>query len=232
MSGQQDLVLIPGLYADEGLWEAQSAGLADIARVHVADVTRDTSIAAMAARILAAASERFAVAGLSMGGYVALELWRQAPGRVTRMALLNTNAHADSPEKAATRRAAIARARAEGFEAVVREALPQLMRPDTAPGIVERFVAMALRVGLESYAREQEAIIARSDSRSDLPTITVPTLVAVGEDDLLTPPALSEDIAAAIPGAVLERIARCGHLSTIEQPEAVTALLRTWLQNG
>ena len=85
MSGRQDLVLIPGLYADAGLWEAQSAGLADIAQIHVADVTRDASIAAMAARILAAASERFAVAGLSMGGYVALELWRQAPGRVARI---------------------------------------------------------------------------------------------------------------------------------------------------
>ena len=230
MSGKQGLVLIPGLYCDDALWEAQSAGLADRAEVRIADVTKDSSIAAMAERILASAPERFAVAGLSMGGYVALELWRQAPERVTRIALLDTNARSDSAKTAAARRGFIARARETSFEPIVRGALPVLMRPDTAPDIVERFVAMALRVGLEGYARQQEAIITRADSRADLPTITVPTLVLVGEEDRLTPPELSEEIAAAVPGAVLERIARCGHLSTMEQPEAVTAALKRWLE--
>lgn len=229
MSLRETLILLPGLYADEALWAAQRDGLADVADVQVADLSQDDSIAAMAGRVLACAPERFALAGLSMGGYVALEIWRHAPERVTRLALFDTNARPDSAEHTANRREAIARAVDRSFETVVREALPRLMHPEAPPQVQEAFVAMALRVGLTVYIRQQEAIINRADSRPCLPTLAVPTLVAVGEDDLLTPPELAQEMAALIPGARLEKIARCGHLSSIEQPEAVTALLREWI---
>lgn len=229
MASRETLILLPGLYCDEALWAAQRDALAEAADIIVADLSQDESIAAMAGRVLACAPERIAVAGLSMGGYVALEMWRHAPQRITRLALFDSNARPDGEDHAAARRSAIARAVDQSFELVVREALPRLMRPDTAPEVQEAFVAMAARVGLTVYIRQQEAIIRRADSRPCLPTICVPTLVAVGEDDLLTPPALSEEMAALIPGAWLARIANCGHLSSMDQPEAVTALLREWL---
>lgn len=228
--GRQPLVLIPGLACDAALWEAQVSGLWDLAAFTIGDTLRDDSIAVMASRILASAPERFAVAGLSMGGYVALEIWRQAPGRVTRLALLDTNARADNRHTSAMRRGTIAAAEQRGYEAVAREGLTRLVRPEAPADLRERVVAMALRTGFEVYARQQNAIITRADSRDDLTGIKVPTLVLVGEQDALTPPALSEEMATAIPGAVLERIADSGHLSAMEQPTAVTAAMRRWLE--
>lgn len=230
MADRQTLILLPGLYSDEALWAAQRDALSDRADVQVADLTRDDSIAGMAGRVLACAPERFALAGLSMGGYVALEMWRHAPERITRLALFDSSARPDSQDHTDARRAAIAHAVNDSFEAVVREALPRLMRPATPQPIQEAFVAMALRVGLTVYIRQQEAIIHRADSRPCLPTIGVPTLIAVGEDDRLTPPDLSEEMAARIPGSRLARIPGSGHLSSLEQPEVVTALLREWLE--
>lgn len=229
MSPRETLILLPGLFCDDELWAAQRESLADTVDVVIADLRQDESIAAMAGRVLACAPARFAVAGLSMGGYVALEMWRHAPQRISRIALFDTSARPDTQEQSAGRRAAVARAVDQSLERVVRETLPRLIGPDAPQDVIEAFVAMALRVGLTVYIRQQEAIIHRADSRPCLGTISVPTLVAVGESDLLTPPELAEEMAALIPGAKLARIAQCGHLASLEQPEAVTALLRAWL---
>jgi pimeloyl-ACP methyl ester carboxylesterase len=185
----------------------------------------------MAARALAAAPQRFALAALSMGGYLAFEILRQAPARVTRLALFDTSARPDSPEQARRRRGLMALTRSGQFRGVTPRLLPQLVHPDNLAGpIGQAVMEMAERVGREAFLRQQAAILARPDSRPDLAGIRLPTLVAVGEADALTPPELAEEIAAGIPGAVLHRIAGCGHLPPMEAPEATTALLRDWLR--
>lgn len=224
------LVMLPGLLCDERLWSEQARALSDIADPLIADLTQDDSVTAMAARVLAAAPPRFALAALSMGGYVALEIMRQAPERVSRLALLATSAAPDSPERAATRRAAIESLKLGRFVGVTTRLLPQLVHASHVDGPVGQEVRdMAARVGGEAFLRQQTAILGRPDSRPTLATITVPTLVAVGDSDVLTPPAEAEDIHAGIAGSRLHLFQACGHLPPLEQPAAVSAQLRDWL---
>ncbi|MBP2298595.1 alpha/beta fold hydrolase [Azospirillum picis] len=225
------LVLLPGMPLDAALWDHQVRHLADVADPRVVELAGCDSIAAMADLVLSEAPGRFAVAGLSMGGYVALEILRRAPERVERAALLDTNARPDSTEATANRREAVALARQGRFGQVIRAALPRLIHPDrlSDESFVRAVLAQMERVGIDGYAREQEAIINRPDSRPGLPAIRCPVLVACGRQDALTPPALHEEMADAIPGARLVLIEDCGHLAAMEQPQAVTALMRDWL---
>lgn len=235
MSDRQALVLVPGLSCDRRVWQAQVAGLADIADISIGDTLKDDSIAAMATRVLDAAPERFAIAGFSMGGYVAMEIWRRAPERVTRLALVDTNARADSEEQAALRRAAVATARSRGFEHVLRGSLRQLVAPDCPEALFEEVVQMALRVGFGTYMDQQAAIIDRADSLETLGTVSVPAMVMVGAADALTPRRLAEEMVQAMPpafsGAAYEVIANAGHMAPMEQPNAVNAAFRRWLMS-
>jgi pimeloyl-ACP methyl ester carboxylesterase len=224
------LLLLPGLLCDARLWRDPIAGLAGLADCQVADLTQDDTLRAMAGRVLQDAPERFALAGLSMGGYVAFEILRLAPERVTHLALFDTSARADSPEAARKRRGLMALTRTGQFRGVTPRLLPSLLHPDAVDGPLGHEVrAMADRVGREAFLRQQLAILQRPDSRPLLPAIACPTLVAVGEQDILTPPELAAEIAAGIPGARLHRIPGAGHLPSMEQPAATTALLRDWL---
>lgn len=224
------LVMLPGLLCDERLWSEQAQALSDIAAPLIADLTKDDSVAAMAARVLSEAPPRFALAALSMGGYVAFEIMRQAPERVTRLALLATSAAPDSPERAATRRMAIESLKLGRFLGVTTRLLPQLVHASQVDGPVGQEVrAMAARVGGEAFLRQQTAILGRPDSRPTLAAIDVPTLVAVGDSDVLTSPAESGEIHAGIAGSQLHMFEACGHLPPLEQPAAVSALLRGWL---
>lgn len=224
------LLLLPGLLCDAGLWVHQSEALADVAEVQVADLTQDDRVEAMAARVLAQAPARFALAGLSMGGYVAFEILRQAPERVSRLALLDTTAAPDSPERALQRRRSLAILNRGRFLGVTQQLLPTLVHPRHVLGPVgEAVQAMARRVGPEAYRRQQTAILHRPDARPLLPMLTQPTLVLGGADDALTPPAVVQALAEQIPGAQLHTLPDCGHLPTLEQPEATTALMRRWL---
>lgn len=230
MPENQPLLLLPGLLCDARLWAAQAEALADIARPVIADLTGQDSLPAMAEAVLATAPARFALAGLSMGGYLALEIMRRAPGRVSRLALFDTSARADTPEQARRRRGLIALTRSGKFKGVTPRLLPQLVHPRHQEGAVGRVVMeMAAEVGREAFLRQMSAILARPDSRPDLPGLHLPTLVAVGAEDLTTPPELAEEIAALIPGARLARLPDCGHLPPLEDPAATTALLRAWL---
>lgn len=226
---RQPLILAPGLSCDAALWSAQVAGLADVADIVVADTLGDDSIADMATRLLDAAPDRFAIAGLSMGGYVAMEVCRRAPERVIRLAVLDTNARADTAEQTALRQFAIRTARTRDFETVIRGSLGLLVHPEVVSEVAEAVVQMALRVGFETYERQQTAIMNRIDSLPGLGRVAVPALVLVGAEDLFTPPYYAEEMAAAIPGAKLVQVPRCGHMATMEQPEAVNAALREWL---
>lgn len=230
MSESPPLLLLPGLLCDARLWRDQAAALAPLARPVVVDLTQDDRIEAMAARALAAVGGRFALAGLSMGGYVALEIMRRAPERVIRLALLDTSARPDTPEQMRRRRGLISLSRSGRFRGVTPRLLPQLIHPARLDGPLPREVmAMAERVGKDAFLRQQEAIMHRPDSRPDLPRIAVPTLVGVGAEDALTPPELAAEMAALIPGARLRHFADAGHLPTMETPDAVTAAMAAWL---
>lgn len=226
------LVLVPGLLCDERLWRHQAEGLADLAgRVLVPDVTGEDSVAGMARGILEAAPGRFSLAGLSMGGYVSLEILRQAPERVEALALLDTSARADTPEQTEARLSLVRLARSDRFDEVWRALMPKVVHPGRVedPELRHAVREMAHAVGPEGFERQERAIIGRPDSRGDLPNISCPTLVLCGWDDALTPPQLHEELADGIPGAILRRIYSCGHLSTLERPEAVTRAMRGWL---
>lgn len=231
MTSRTNLLLLPGLLCDPRLWAAQEEGLSDIADVTVADMTRDDSIAGMVRRALAAAPERFALAGLSMGGYAALEVMRQAPGRVERLALLDTGARADTPEQTTRRKDLISLANRGEFKAVSPRLLPLFIHEDrlSDAALVAEIAAMADAVGKEAFLRQQQAIMGRPDSRPGLGAIECPTVVICGREDRLTPLELSEEIVSLIPHATLEIVENCGHLSTMECPAEVNAILRAWL---
>ena len=185
----------------------------------------------MAHAVLDAAPERFALGGLSMGGYVALEIMRVAPERVARLALLDTSARADIPEQTATRRELIELSQRGCFDEVPHKLLPHIVHPDRLDdeGLTSVVFAMAEAVGPEAFVRQEEAIIGRPDGRGNLPGIICPTLVLCGRKDALTPMHLHEEMASLIPGSRLHVIDECGHLSALEHPEEVTVALRDWL---
>lgn len=234
MKQRTPLVLLPGLLCDAALWTPQIEALADVADSTVADTTRHDDVGALAAAVLDRAPARFALAALSMGGYVAFEILRRAPERVTRVALFGTSARPDTPEQTRRRRLLIELGRTGRFRGVTPRLLPTLIHPDRLDDadLVRTVTAMADRVGRAAFERQQRAIMNRPDSRPGLAAVRGPALVAVGRQDALTPPALSEEIAAGIAGARFAPIEDCGHLSSLERPEDVATLLRGWLSSS
>lgn len=232
MASDNTIVLIPGLNCTERLYEPQIDALSDAFSVTVADQRQDETVAGMARRLLAAAPERFGLLGLSMGGYVALEVLRQAPGRVARLALLDTSARPDTEEGRANRERLIGLAQSGRFEEVHDILWPRLVHPDRQAdrALEETVKAMMLQTGPEAFVRQQRAIMARPDSRDLLPSIEIPTLVLVGEQDVITPPEMAREMADRIEWASLVVVPDCGHLSTLEQPGAVNQALRAWLE--
>jgi pimeloyl-ACP methyl ester carboxylesterase len=226
----EPLILVPGLLCDERLFAPQLPALAARTTVRIAETRLDDSLGAMAERLLAEAPERFALCGLSMGGYVCFEVMRRAAARVSRLALLDTQARADTAEAAQRRRDLMALAERGEFTGVAPRLLPLFLHPDHLERLGPTVTAMATAVGKEAFLRQQRAILARPDSRPLLPSIDCPTLVLCGRQDQLTPPALHEEMAAAIPQATLVVLPGCGHLAPLERPEAVTAQLLAWLE--
>jgi pimeloyl-ACP methyl ester carboxylesterase len=226
------LVLVPGLLCDAALWRGQVDDLSDIAQPWIADVTRDDSMTAMARRVLAEApAERFALAGLSMGGYVAQAIMREAPERVERVALLDTSAMADTPEQTARRHGLIDLAEKGDFKGVTPRLLPLFVHPDRLSDrpLTDAVMAMTERVGKDAFLRQQRAIMGRPDNRPNLLKINCPALVLCGRQDQMTPLGWNEEIASLIPGARLEIIEDCGHLTTMERPWETSVALRQWL---
>lgn len=227
------ILLIPGLNGTADVYLQHLPALWSFGPVTIANHTSGDSVAEIAEAILAAAPPDFALVGFSLGGYIAFEILRRAPQRVTRLALLDSSARPDSPEATQKRRDALALVAQGKFRQVVQNTFATAVHPDHADNaaLQARHLAMALAAGPETYRRQQQAIIARPDSRPDLPGIAVPTLVLVGDADQLTPPEVAREMAAAIPGARLVEVAKAGHLALIEQPEIVTAALLDWLQS-
>lgn len=226
------VVLIPGLLASPRMYAAQIPKLWRSGPVMIADHTRDDSMAALAQRILAAAPARFALVGLSMGGYISFEMMRQAPERIAKLALLDTSARPDTPEQTDSRLAQIALATEGRMTEVVNALFPRLVHRDRRDDSALRavFTLMAEEVGAWGFIRQQNAIMGRSDSRPSLGRIRCPTLVLVGDGDELTPPDRAAEIAGGISGAQLVTVAQSGHVSTLERPEEVTRALLEWLR--
>lgn len=225
------VLALPGLVNDEQLWQHPVAALGSRHPFTSFALVPHRSMGELAEMALARApAGRFALMGLSMGGYLAFEVLRRAPERVLALALLDTSARPDTPEQTATRRQAIA-ASTDDYEGVVRGLLPKLVHADHVedPAVTEPLMAMARRVGRDGYVGQQEAIIGRADSRPTLAQVRMPTLVLCGRDDQLTPLALHEEMHAGIAGSQLVVVDRCGHMSPLEQPEAVTAAIAEWL---
>jgi pimeloyl-ACP methyl ester carboxylesterase len=226
------IVLVPGLLASARLYGEQLPELWRWGPVTIADHTRDHSMAAIARRILAAAPPSFALVGLSMGGYIAFEIARQAPDRVARLALLDTTARPDTPEQTQGRHAQIGLARGGRLDEVIDLLLPVLIHRDRQndAGLRRLVRLMAEDIGPEAFIRQQQAIMDRPDARPRLAGIGYPTLVLVGDGDELIPPDRSAEIASGIHGARLVMVPECGHLSTLERPQQVTQALVEWLQ--
>jgi pimeloyl-ACP methyl ester carboxylesterase len=226
------ILLVPGLNCSARLYAPQIPDLWRFGPVTVAKHTFDDTIAAIATRILDNAPPRFALAGLSMGGYIALEIVRQAADRVAKLALLDTGPRADTAEAAAKRRTNIALAESGRFDDVIGPQFPLYVHPSRADDAALKadYLAMCRDTGPQAYVRQQRAIMSRADQRALLPSIRCRALVLVGEQDEATPPALSEEMAGAIPGAALVKVADCGHLSTLERPDVVTKAMVAWME--
>lgn len=225
------LLLVPGLITSPRLYTGQLPALWRFGPVTVADNTHSDTIEGAASGILATAPPRFALAGLSMGGYIALEIMRQAPDRVARLALLDTSARPDTPAQRERREGQIARTRAGRFAEIPGEQWPLLVHPGSLEDQRLRKIVelMAWETGPDAFIRQQRAIMSRPDSRPHLAAIRCPALVLVGDRDQLTPPELAAEMADGIAGARLVVVPGSGHLSAIEQPDLVTAALLEWL---
>ena len=232
--GLPPLLLLPGLLNDAELWREPVALLAGVADCRVGDFTRSASLEAAAAEMLAAAPPRFALAGFSLGGYVAQEMLRQAPERIGRLALLDTSCRADTPEQArrrasAARVAQLARGRFSGFGEHIAERFmaPAHFRDEA---MVARVRSMTTRLGAEVFLRQNGW--QRKDGRALLAAYPGPALVVCGALDQVTPPPLSEEMAALLPDGELVMVPDSGHLTPIERPQPVAAALRAWLARG
>lgn len=228
------LLLLPGLLCDDQLWAAQTAALAGDCDFVVADMTQDDSIAGMASRAISQMPESFAVCGLSMGGYTAMEVMRQAGDRVTHLGLFDTSPYADTPERIEIRRNLIERVKGGAFENVIEEHFQSFVHPSRLSDteLMGKIRTSALNVGPDAYIREQTAIIGRVDSTDSLSKVTCPTLVLCGAEDALTPPSLHDEMAELVQGATLVKVPGSGHLPTLEKPDEVTAAMRDWLELG
>lgn len=232
MSAQTRLLFVPGLLCDAALWRHQLKGLSDAAEVWVTDKhTAYTSIGEIVQAIMQEAPARFSVAGLSMGGYIALEMALNWSERIERLVLLDTTAAPDTPSQTQRRLTLIEVARRGKIEEIIRSLLPILIHPQRLADLelVSEIVEMAKRVGTDKFVRQQQAIMSRPNQIPSLHRIACPTLVICGREDALTPVGCSEELAAGIPDSELLVIPDCGHLSTMESPRRITEALRRWL---
>ena len=225
------ILLVPGLNCTAEIYAHQVPALWRFGPVTVANHTSGSSVAEIATAILRDAPAEFALAGFSMGGYLAFEILRQARDRVLKLALLDTSARPDTPEAKEKRRSAIALTEQGKFNLAVAQSFPNAVHPHHVGNaeLKALHVRMATAVGGETYIRQQTAIMNRPDSRPELGAITVPTLVVVGDSDAITVPEVAREMAAGIDGAKLVIVPTAGHMALVEQHAIVTAAMVEWI---
>jgi pimeloyl-ACP methyl ester carboxylesterase len=236
MNDRPALILVPGFLCDAAVWGEQLPALQALAAVQVAEHGLLDSLAAMAEAILAAAPPRFALAGHSMGGRVALEIYRRAPQRVSRLALLDTGCHALPPGAAGAserseRMALLELARATGMRAMAERWVQTMVHPERLQDqpLLNHIVDMLARRTTQHQQQQVQALLARPEAGPLLPQVRCPTLVLSGREDLNSPPQQNLEMAQLIPGAELAIIEHCGHMSVMEQPAELTRQLGAWL---
>jgi pimeloyl-ACP methyl ester carboxylesterase len=227
------VILLPGLACDGDVWRHQQPALARAHAVHVSDVHfRFDTLPEMAAALLAEHPGRHVLVGHSMGGMLALEAARQAPERVAALALLGSSARPDTPELLKLRRDACVLFEQGRADEVIGANVLFAFHAQTLQlrrAVVDDYLTMMRRAGGAGLARQNRAVMARIDSRPFLPALRCPLLVVCGEHDQLAPPEHAREMAALVPQAALAFVAGAGHMLTMEQPDAVNALLRDWL---
>jgi pimeloyl-ACP methyl ester carboxylesterase len=226
------LLLLPGTLCDATLFQHQMQHLRDIAAPQVVDVHQQDNLPDVARYVLAQVTGQFAVAGLSYGGIVAFELWRQAPERIVKLALLNTNPHDAAPQTRANQQRFVGMAHLGEFRAITTDFLKDIMlHPDHQKDqtLRAKILTMAQTIGIDGFVNEVKAQLARPSAIPDLPNITCPTLVLTGREDTVIPVAIHEEMAQQLPNSRLIILEHCGHLSTLEQPQQTTQALRDWL---
>ena len=223
-------LLVPGLNCDARVYREAVETLWRFGPVTVANHLEGEGLPAIAANILRQAPPSFALAGFSMGGYLAFEMLRQAPERVAKLALIDTNARADSPEATEQRRRRIESVRGGKFGLVVQQSFAGIVHPAHLENdaLFAAHKAMSENCGPEAYVRHQLAIIARPDFRGDLQQIGVPTAIIVGDADTISPVEAAREMAGNIPRSHLVIVREAGHLAPLEQPAAVNAALADW----
>jgi pimeloyl-ACP methyl ester carboxylesterase len=227
----QPLVVLCGLLCDETIWADIPGRLASVADIHIMSFAGFSSLAGMADRVLAAAPPRFALAGHSMGGRVALEVWRQQPERVSSLALLNTGVHPPRESEFDSRSLLVRLAREHGMAALADHWLPPMMgaSQDRIAQVMPALQAMVRRSTVESFAGQMNALLQRPDARPLLPSITVPTLLLSGTNDTWSSLSRHADMQRSVSGSRLVEIAGAGHMSPIERPDAVARAFKSWL---
>lgn len=231
MSKPPLLCLLPGLLCDATVWEPQRSGLCDRADIYIPDFWGLSSFEDMAKKSLGETSGPLSVAGHSMGARVALEMWRLAPERIERLALLDTGFHGPRPQEEPARMKLVTLAYRQGMAAVAARWLPPMLHPEHVHNaeLMRSLTEMVCRATPQIFEGQQRAGLSRPEASGYLPRIACPTLVLVGREDGWSPPAQHEEMARLIPHAELRIIEHCGHMATLEQPEAVTEALAEWL---
>ncbi len=223
-----NLILLPGTLCTAATFEYQAAHLADLTDPLVLPLSVGETVAACASWVLEKAPKTFALAGFSQGAIVALETVRQAPERVAKLALLDANPGGSSAAQLDTWARWQKEARAGGFADII-SVFTNGLHPQAEPGLKTVLEHMALETGVDTFVTQLDMLASRVDSRPSLGAINCPTLLLVGRQDKVTPLELHEEMARLIPDAALVPVEDSGHYSMLEQPQAVTAVMRYWL---
>lgn len=231
------LVLLPGFLCDETVWQDQLAALTPTCDCLIPDYGHLNSLPAMASAVLAQAPPRFAVVGHSMGGRIALEIFREAPHRVTHIALFDTGCDARpadeiGAEEERGRRNLLAIAREQGMRSMAANWIPPMIHPDrrSDAALTERIVQMMERKTPDIFEAQMNALLARPEAGDLLPKIACPALILTGSHDAWSPPVRHKEMAAAIPNSTLAIVPNCGHMSTMECPDAISRAMEAWLE--
>ncbi len=228
---KEPLIMIPGTLCDGILFKSQMANLADLADCRIGDHNSSDNLQEVAENILNSVVGQFSIMGLSYGGIIAFEIWRQAPERIKKLILLNTNYKKPSETTRATQQRFLGMSVLGEFREITTDFLKDAMlypKHRTMPEMRNTVLQMALNTGKENFFRQIKAQLGRPDSTKDLPNIKCPTLIMTGVQDKVCTPDLHQEMAALIPNATLRVIEKCGHLSTIEQPQKVNEIIRDW----
>ena len=229
----KNILLVPGLLNTPALFSGQVNELSSYYNFTIADHTRFETISQIAEDILENqnAPDQFVLGGLSMGGYICMEILRQAPERVKGLILMNTSARSDSPEQKKRRLSFMKVSETGRFKGVTHHLLPNLVHSSFVedPLVSNVIFDMAQEVGREAFIRQQKAIINRIDSRNSLKRVDIPACVIVGDDDKLTPPDRAREMAEILPSAELHILRNCGHLSALEHPGEVSEILANFM---